>query len=88
MKEKNAQNSIAILSLFTLARSVASGLAMTLSSVVMPQPDCPTSMGNSSMRASKLTSLITSVRDSPGPKPLFTRYEPQQGYMRKQSHLG
>src|SRR5438445_7868720 len=36
------------------------------------QSDGPTSMSNSPMRASKLTSLRTSVRVSPAPNPLHT----------------
>src|SRR5262249_37813253 len=39
---------------------------------VLPHPDGPTSISSSPMRASKLTSLSTSVRDSPWPKPLHT----------------
>jgi hypothetical protein len=45
---------------------------MTLKSVVLPQPDGPTNRSNSLMRASKLTSLSTSVRVSPTPNPLHT----------------
>src|SRR5690348_7436481 len=45
---------------------------MTLSNVVLPHPDGPTSMSNSPMRASKSTCLSTSVRLSPEPNPLFT----------------
>ena len=42
------------------------------SSVVLPQPDGPTSISNSPMRASKFTSFNTSVRASPWPKALQT----------------
>jgi len=56
----------------TSPRSAPSVPAMTLSNVVLPHPDGPTSMSNSPMRASKLTSFKTSVRVSPSPNPLHT----------------
>src|SRR5439155_13955216 len=56
----------------TSPRSTPSVPAITLSSVVLPQPDGPTNMSNSPVRASKLTSLSTSVRVSPAPNPLQT----------------